>query len=74
MLTLDRAGLLLDDPLFKFAMLLQSTVPTATMMQTMATMVGNGDQEMSVLLFWQYLASIAAAPAWMVAYFWFLGV
>lgn len=72
MLTLDRAGLLPGDPLFKFAMLLQSTVPSATMLQTMATMVGNGDKEMSVLLFWQYLFSIVAAPAWMVLYFWLL--
>lgn len=34
----------------------------------MATMLGNGELEMSTILFWQYLASIITVPCFLALY------
>ena len=53
------------DPLFLFVLLLSHSTPTAMNLQTVATLNQNGEEEMSCLLCWQYLASLITLPLWM---------
>ncbi len=62
------------NPLFLFVLLLQNTSPTAINMQAIATMHGNHESEMAVLLFWQYMASIVLLPVLISAYIYLLPI
>lgn len=50
------------DPVFVLVMLVQQTAPTAISISTMASMFGNGEQEISSLLFYQYMSCILTIP------------
>lgn len=56
------------DPLFFVVMLLTHTTPTAINMQTVSCLHNNGEQEMSVLLFYQYVMTIFTLPIFLAAY------
>ncbi|KAK9806873.1 hypothetical protein WJX72_005741 [[Myrmecia] bisecta] len=58
------------DKLFLLVMLIVNSTPTAINLQTVATMHSNGEAEMSVLLFWQYLACIFTMPLLISIYLW----
>lgn len=74
MLMLERAGLLVDEPLFRLTLLLQQTVPTGMTVQMIATMLDFGAAELGTLLFWQYVAAIVLTPCWTMLYFRMLGL
>ncbi|PNW73583.1 hypothetical protein CHLRE_13g564850v5 [Chlamydomonas reinhardtii] len=57
------AGLLPGcDPLSLLVMLVMHTTPTAVMVHSMASIFNNAEDEVAVLLFWQYLASLITLP------------
>eukprot|EP00887_Chlorella_sp_A99_P005248 scaffold1.g5248.t1 len=60
-----RAGLHAPDPMFFLVLCLSNATPTAINMQTITVLYKHGEAEMSTLLFWQYLASVATLPAFM---------
>ena len=62
------------NPLLLFVLLLQNTSPTAINIQAIATMHGNHENEMAVLLFWQYMASIVLLPVLISAYIYLLPI
>lgn len=49
-------------------MLLNHAVPTAIMVHSMATMYRNREDEVAVLLFWEYIASALTLPFVMMAF------
>jgi len=50
------------DPMFLMTMLLANATPTAINLQMVTVLYGHGAEEMSQLLFWQYLSSLASLP------------
>ncbi|KAL3144526.1 hypothetical protein ABBQ32_004260 [Trebouxia sp. C0010 RCD-2024] len=56
------------DPLFFMVLLLTHTTPTAINLQTVVTIHQNKEQEMSCILFWQYICSVFTLPGFMSAY------
>ena len=48
-----------------FTLLLMHATPTAMNLQTVATLNQNGEDELSCLLCWQYLACLISLPLWM---------
>lgn len=56
------------DPLFLLVLLLCHAPPTAMNLQTVATLNQNGEEEMSALLCWQYLAALVTLPLWMLLF------
>lgn len=56
------------DPVFVLVMLIQCTCPTALNVSTIANMFGNGDKEISALLFYQYLTCIVTIPLFLCLY------
>eukprot|EP00798_Chlamydomonas_sp_ICE-L_P012698 gene12698-15930_t len=57
------------DPIFLLVLLIQNTAPTAIMVHTMSAVHQNGDQEVSTILFWQYLVGIVTIPPYLL---WFM--
>lgn len=53
------------DAMFLLTLLLANATPTAINLQTMTVLYDHGAEEMSQLLFWQYLASLLTLPAFM---------
>lgn len=51
------------DPMFLLTLLLSNATPTAINMQTITVLYGFGAEEMSQLLFFEYLASLVTLPA-----------
>ncbi|KAG2443954.1 hypothetical protein HXX76_002293 [Chlamydomonas incerta] len=57
------AGLLPGcDPLSLLVMLVMHATPTAVLVHSMASIFNNAEDEVAVLLFWQYLASLVTLP------------
>lgn len=50
------------DEIFLMVMLVQQCAPTAMNAATMAAVLDNGDVEMSVVLFWQYVLLVLVMP------------
>uniref|UniRef100_A0A383V5U6 Auxin efflux carrier n=1 Tax=Tetradesmus obliquus TaxID=3088 RepID=A0A383V5U6_TETOB len=56
------------DPLVPLVMMMVWATPTAVLVHSLATMLRNGEDQVSCFLFWQYLASLATLPAFMALY------
>ncbi|KAL4437035.1 hypothetical protein ABPG75_004174 [Micractinium tetrahymenae] len=68
-----KAGIYMpSNPVFAYVLMAQYCVPTANQMQNIAAMNGNREKEMGALVFWQYVASFAAIPAFTVFYVWLM--
>ncbi|XP_078448447.1 protein PIN-LIKES 7-like [Wolffia australiana] len=67
-----RLGLLPQDPLFRYTLLLQYTVPSAMAIGTMAELFHVAREECSILLLWNYLLAALALTLWTTFYLWFL--
>ncbi|EIE27197.1 auxin efflux carrier [Coccomyxa subellipsoidea C-169] len=69
-LGLRRAGVLVPpNALFTLVLLLGHSTPTAINVQTLATLHQNGEQEVSALLFWQYVGAIFTLPLLLTFFF-----
>eukprot|EP00282_Hemiselmis_andersenii_P040099 CAMPEP_0169431770 /NCGR_PEP_ID=MMETSP1042-20121227/3124_1 /TAXON_ID=464988 /ORGANISM="Hemiselmis andersenii, Strain CCMP1180" /LENGTH=379 /DNA_ID=CAMNT_0009542203 /DNA_START=59 /DNA_END=1200 /DNA_ORIENTATION=+ len=64
----EMLGLLPDDKLLRFVLLLQFTAPTAANLGTVATYQGHGQREVSQVALQQYLFAVPAITAFMVYY------
>ncbi|KAF6259145.1 auxin efflux carrier [Scenedesmus sp. NREL 46B-D3] len=56
------------DPLAPLVMMTAWATPTAVLVHSLATMLQNGEDQVSCYLFWQYLASLVTLPAFMALY------
>ncbi|KAK1410536.1 hypothetical protein QVD17_37073 [Tagetes erecta] len=65
-------GLLPSDPLFRFVLMIQYTVPPAMNISTMAQLFNVGQEECSVLTMWGYLAAAFALTGWSTVFMWIL--
>jgi len=65
-------GLLPEDPLYHFILMVQYTVPPAMNIGTMAQLFNVGEQECSVLFLWTYLLAAIAITFWSTVYMWIL--
>lgn len=65
-------GLLPQDPLFSFVLMVQFTLPPAMNIGTMTQLFDVGQEECSVLFLWTYLAAAFALTAWSTIYMWIL--
>eukprot|EP00850_Spirogloea_muscicola_P009157 SM000051S17517 [mRNA] locus=s51:29294:31706:+ [translate_table: standard] len=66
----DRLGLLpLNDPLFRFVLLLQFAMPTAINVGTVSALHGTGEREASIILFWQYSSAVLSMTVWIMVFF-----
>jgi len=65
-------GLLPEDPLYQFVLMIQYTVPPAMNIGTMAQLFNVGEQECSVLFLWTYLLAAFAITFWSTVYMWIL--
>ncbi|KAI7755744.1 hypothetical protein M8C21_032751 [Ambrosia artemisiifolia] len=60
----EALGLLPYDPLFKFVLLIQFTVPPAMNISTMTQLFNVGQEECSVLTMWTYIVAAFALTGW----------
>ncbi|KAI7755748.1 hypothetical protein M8C21_032755 [Ambrosia artemisiifolia] len=60
----EALGLLPYDPLFKFVLLIQFTVPPAMNISTMTQLFNVGQEECSVLTMWTYIVATFALTGW----------
>ncbi|XP_057809360.1 protein PIN-LIKES 7-like [Salvia miltiorrhiza] len=65
-------GLLPNDPLFQFVLMVQYTLPPAMNIGTMTQLVDVAQEECSVLFLWTYIAAAFALTAWSTVFMWFL--
>lgn len=65
-------GLLPEDPLYHFVLMVQYTVPPAMNIGTMAQLFNVGEQECSALFLWTYLLAAIAITFWSTVYMWIL--
>ncbi|KAE8723151.1 AMP-dependent synthetase and ligase family protein [Hibiscus syriacus] len=65
-------GFLPSDPLFRFVLMVQFTLPPAMNIGTMTQLFNMGQDECSVLFLWTYLACALALTSWSTVYLWIL--
>ncbi|OMO83391.1 Auxin efflux carrier [Corchorus olitorius] len=65
-------GFLPPDPLFRYVLMLQFSLPPAMNIGTMAQLFDVGQEECSVLFLWTYLAAALALTAWSTVFMWIL--
>ncbi|KMZ61959.1 hypothetical protein ZOSMA_49G00280 [Zostera marina] len=65
-------GVLPDDPLFKYTLLLQFAIPPAMNIGTITEFFKVGQEECSILFFWTYLVSAIALALWSIVFMWIL--
>jgi hypothetical protein len=65
-------GFLPSDPLFRFVLLIQFTLPPAMNISTMTQLYGVGQEECSVVFLWTYLVAAPALSVWSTVYMWIL--
>lgn len=65
-------GLLPDDPLFQFVLMVQYTLPPAMNIGTMTQLVDVAQEECSVLFLWTYIAAAFSLTAWSTVFMWVL--
>ncbi|XP_010467522.1 PREDICTED: protein PIN-LIKES 5-like [Camelina sativa] len=63
-LTAASLGLLPEDPLFQYVLMLQFTLPPAMNIGTMTQLYNVAQDECSVLMLWTYLVAIPALTVW----------
>ncbi|MQL93961.1 hypothetical protein Taro_026615 [Colocasia esculenta] len=67
-----KLGFLAEDPLYRYTLLLQYTLPPAMNIGTMAELFDVAREECSVLFLWNYLVCAFALTIWSTVYMWFL--
>ncbi|XP_047973964.1 protein PIN-LIKES 7-like [Salvia hispanica] len=67
-----RLGFLPSDPLFRFVLMIQFTLPPAMNIGTMTQLFDVAQEECSVLFLWTYLAAAIALTAWSSLFMWIL--
>lgn len=67
-----RLGLLPSDPLFRFVLMVQFTLPPAMNIGTMTQLFDVAQEECSVLFLWTYLAAAIALTGWSTVFMWIL--
>ncbi|KAJ4966563.1 hypothetical protein NE237_018412 [Protea cynaroides] len=65
-------GFLSSDPLYRYVLMLQFTLPPAMGIGTMAQLFDVGKEECSVLFMWTYLVAAFALTIWSTVYMWVL--
>ncbi|XP_022739420.1 protein PIN-LIKES 7-like [Durio zibethinus] len=65
-------GFLPSDPLFRYVLMIQFTLPPAMNIGTMTQLFNVGQEECSVLFLWSYLAAALALTTWPTVFMWIL--
>uniref|UniRef100_A0A5B6ZVX9 Auxin efflux carrier family protein n=1 Tax=Davidia involucrata TaxID=16924 RepID=A0A5B6ZVX9_DAVIN len=65
-------GFLPSDPLYRFMLMIQFSLPPAMNIGTMAQLFDVGQEECSVLMLWTYLCAAPAMTVWSTVYMWIL--
>ncbi|XP_043711048.1 protein PIN-LIKES 7-like isoform X1 [Telopea speciosissima] len=65
-------GFLSPDPLYRYILMLQFTLPPATTIGTMTQLFDVGQEECSLLFLWSYLVAAFALTFWSTVYMWVL--
>lgn len=65
-------GFLASDPLYRFILMIQFTLPPAMNIGTMTQLFGVAQEECSVLFLWTYLAAAFALTGWSAIFMWIL--
>ncbi|KAL5706084.1 Protein PIN-LIKES 7 [Ranunculus cassubicifolius] len=65
-------GLLPSDPLFRYVLMIQFTLPPAMNIGTMTQLFDVGQEECSVIFLWTYLAATLALTVWSTVYMYIL--
>ncbi|TMW87445.1 hypothetical protein EJD97_019948 [Solanum chilense] len=63
-------GLVHDDPLYKFMLLLHFALPPAMNIATITQLFGAGESECSVIMLWSYALASAALTLWTAFFMW----
>ncbi|WMV56922.1 hypothetical protein MTR67_050307 [Solanum verrucosum] len=63
-------GLVHDDPLYKFVLLLHFALPPAMNIATITQLFGAGESECSVIMLWTYALASAALTLWTAFFMW----
>ncbi|BBN02914.1 auxin efflux carrier family protein [Marchantia polymorpha subsp. ruderalis] len=61
-------GFLPEDPLFRFVLMVQYTMPTAMNVGTVAQLHGVGEKEVALILFWSYVTASVFITIWVLVY------
>ncbi|KAI4325742.1 hypothetical protein MLD38_031115 [Melastoma candidum] len=67
-----KLGLLAQDPLFHYALMVQFTLPPAMNIGTMTQLFDVGQEECSVLFLWSYMVAAIALTLWSTVFMWIL--
>ncbi|CAA7391217.1 unnamed protein product [Spirodela intermedia] len=67
-----KLGFLPRDPLFRYVLLLQYTIPPAMNISTMAELFDVAREECSVIFLWTYLLAALSLTVWSSVYLWIL--
>ncbi|XP_008804451.2 protein PIN-LIKES 7-like [Phoenix dactylifera] len=65
-------GFLPHDPLYRYVLMIQFTLPPAMNIGTMAQLFHVGQQECSVIFLWTYLAAAVSLTVWSTVFMWIL--
>ncbi|WOL18192.1 protein PIN-LIKES 7-like [Canna indica] len=65
-------GFVTHDPLYRYVLMIQFTVPPAMNIGTMAQLFDVGQEECSVIFLWTYVAAAVALTFWSTIYMWIL--
>ncbi|KAK4733302.1 hypothetical protein R3W88_007563 [Solanum pinnatisectum] len=68
----SKFGFLAADPLYKFVLMIQYTLPPAMNIGTMTQLFDVAQEECSVLFLWTYLAAAFALTIWSTIFMWLL--
>ncbi|KAG5614139.1 hypothetical protein H5410_013963 [Solanum commersonii] len=68
----SKFGFLAADPLYKFVLMIQYTLPPAMNIGTMTQLFDVAQEECSVLFLWTYLAAAFAITIWSTIFMWLL--
>ncbi|KAJ4874807.1 Auxin efflux carrier family protein [Raphanus sativus] len=65
----DKLGLISQDPMFKFVLLLQYSTPSAILLGAIASLRGYAVREASALLFWQHVFALLSLTFYIIIFF-----
>ncbi|PQP92707.1 putative transporter [Prunus yedoensis var. nudiflora] len=68
----NKVGFLPSDPLFRFVLMVQFTLPPAMNIGTMTQLFDVAEAECSVIFLWTYLVAALALTIWSTVYMWLL--
>ncbi|KRH07852.1 hypothetical protein GLYMA_16G115000v4 [Glycine max] len=60
--------------LYQFVLMLQYALPPATIVGTVAQMLGNGESECSLIMIWTYFIATFSLTLWCTFFMWMLEV